>query len=279
MTSRDLTENVEQLQVRLSLEHVRGPDGGAARPPRPSRRRTRRAGADRAQPQRRRADHHAGQAVRDGGRRAARGVRAARGAARPLPAAGDQGPGRHGAGHARPAGRRRRASSPSWSERVAAHLGFAAVLTSVGQVYPRSLDYDVLTALVQLAAAPSSLATTIRLMAGNELVTEGFSAGPGRLLGHAAQDELPLRASGSTASRWCCAATRRWRPSWPARSGTRATCPARWSAGSRCPTRSSRSTACSRRSLTVLDEFGAYPAVIDARASTATCRSSRPPRC
>jgi len=49
--------------------------------------------------------------------------------------------------------------------RVAAHLGFEHVLTSVGQVYPRSLDYDVLTALVQLAAGPSSLATTIRLMA------------------------------------------------------------------------------------------------------------------
>jgi adenylosuccinate lyase len=61
--------------------------------------------------------------------------------------------------------------------RVAAHLGFDAVLTSVGQVYPRSLDHDVLTALVQLGAAPSSLATTIRLMAGHELVTEGFRPG------------------------------------------------------------------------------------------------------
>ncbi|HSY16416.1 MAG TPA: adenylosuccinate lyase [Jatrophihabitantaceae bacterium] len=60
---------------------------------------------------------------------------------------------------------------------VAAHLGFSRALTSVGQVYPRSLDYDVLTALVQLAAAPSSLAKTIRLMAGHELVTEGFKAG------------------------------------------------------------------------------------------------------
>jgi adenylosuccinate lyase len=60
---------------------------------------------------------------------------------------------------------------------VADHLGFARVLTSVGQVYPRSLDWDVLTALVQIAAAPSSLATTIRLMAGNELVTEGFRPG------------------------------------------------------------------------------------------------------
>ena len=62
-------------------------------------------------------------------------------------------------------------------ERVAQHLGFDTLLTSVGQVYPRSLDYDVVTALVQLSAAPSNLATTIRLMAGNELVTEGFRPG------------------------------------------------------------------------------------------------------
>ncbi|MFF5113528.1 adenylosuccinate lyase [Streptosporangium sp. NPDC000509] len=62
-------------------------------------------------------------------------------------------------------------------EEVAAHLGFAHRLTSVGQVYPRSLDYEVLSTLVQLAAAPSSLAKTIRLMAGHELVTEGFAEG------------------------------------------------------------------------------------------------------
>jgi len=60
---------------------------------------------------------------------------------------------------------------------VARHLGFDRVLTSVGQVYPRSLDFDVLSALVQLTAAPSNLATTIRLMAGNEIVTEGFKEG------------------------------------------------------------------------------------------------------
>jgi adenylosuccinate lyase len=61
--------------------------------------------------------------------------------------------------------------------RVAMHLGFTEVLDSVGQVYPRSLDHDVLSALVQVAAGPSSLATTIRLMAGLELVTEGFAEG------------------------------------------------------------------------------------------------------
>ncbi len=62
-------------------------------------------------------------------------------------------------------------------QRIADELGFAAVFTSTGQVYPRSLDYDVVTALAQVSAAPSNVATTIRLMAGHELVTEGFKEG------------------------------------------------------------------------------------------------------
>lgn len=61
--------------------------------------------------------------------------------------------------------------------RVASHLGFERGFTSTGQVYPRSLDFDTVTALAQAAAAPSSLATSIRLMAGAELVTEGFRPG------------------------------------------------------------------------------------------------------
>ena len=60
---------------------------------------------------------------------------------------------------------------------VAEELGFGAAMTSVGQVYPRSLDLEVVGALVQLAAGPSSLATTLRLMAGNDLATEGFRSG------------------------------------------------------------------------------------------------------
>ena len=62
-------------------------------------------------------------------------------------------------------------------QRIAAHLGFPRVLVSTGQIYPRSLDYDVVTALAQVAAAPSNVATSIRLMAGDELVTEGFRPG------------------------------------------------------------------------------------------------------
>jgi adenylosuccinate lyase len=60
---------------------------------------------------------------------------------------------------------------------IAEHLGFRRVLGAVGQVYPRSLDFEVVSALVQTAAAPSNLAKSIRLMAGHDLVTEGFQEG------------------------------------------------------------------------------------------------------
>jgi adenylosuccinate lyase len=60
---------------------------------------------------------------------------------------------------------------------VAEHLGFRHVLTNVGQVYPRSLDFMVACALRQLASGPSSLAKSLRLMAGHELVSEGFQSG------------------------------------------------------------------------------------------------------
>jgi adenylosuccinate lyase len=56
-------------------------------------------------------------------------------------------------------------------------LGFERSLDSTGQIYPRSIDYDVITTLVLLSAAASNLATSIRLMAGHDLVSEGFKAG------------------------------------------------------------------------------------------------------
>jgi adenylosuccinate lyase len=61
--------------------------------------------------------------------------------------------------------------------RVLKHLGFRASLSAVGQVYPRGLDFDVVTALHQLGAAAASCATTLRLMAGAGLLTEGFQEG------------------------------------------------------------------------------------------------------
>jgi adenylosuccinate lyase len=56
-------------------------------------------------------------------------------------------------------------------------FGFENTLTSVGQIYPRSIDFEVVSKLLQIASAPSSMATTIRLMAGSNLATEGFKAG------------------------------------------------------------------------------------------------------
>ncbi len=77
--------------------------------------------------------------------------------------------------------------------RVAAHLGFSRTLTSVGQVYPRSLDFDVVSALAQVVSGPSSLATTIRLMVGQELATEGFK--PGQVGSSAMPHKMNTRSS------------------------------------------------------------------------------------
>jgi len=60
---------------------------------------------------------------------------------------------------------------------IAEQFGFENTWTSVGQIYPRSVDFEVVSKLLQIAAAPSSMATTIRLMAGSGLVSEGFKAG------------------------------------------------------------------------------------------------------
>tara|TARA_R110002073_G_scaffold5624_11_gene34635 strand:+ start:318 stop:1745 length:1428 start_codon:yes stop_codon:yes gene_type:complete len=61
--------------------------------------------------------------------------------------------------------------------RIAKSLGFESCFDSVGQVYPRSLDFDVISALTQLSSAPANFARTLRLMAGAELATEGFKPG------------------------------------------------------------------------------------------------------
>jgi len=61
--------------------------------------------------------------------------------------------------------------------RVLKHLGISSSLIAVGQVYPRGLDFEVVSALHQLGAAAASFATTMRLMAGAGLLTEGFQEG------------------------------------------------------------------------------------------------------
>jgi adenylosuccinate lyase len=182
MTSRDLTENVEQLQVRASLLLVR--DRVVATLARLARL----AGEHQSLVMAGRSHNVAAQATTLGKRFAsvademlmalerlenALARYPLRGIKGPVGTAQDQldllsdasGPGD-------PAG-----SLAELEHRVAQHLGFDRVLTSVGQVYPRSLDFDVVSTLVQVVAGPSNLATTVRLMAGNELVTEGFKPG------------------------------------------------------------------------------------------------------
>jgi adenylosuccinate lyase len=176
MTSRDVTENVEQLQVRSSLELVR--DRAVAALARLARLVTEHSGLVMAG----RSHNVAAQATTLGKRfaSAAEELLVAverlddlieryplRGIKGPVGTAQDQLDLLDGDVE----------KLAILEAKVAEHLGFSRVLTSVGQVYPRSLDLDVVSALVQLAAGPSSLAHTIRLMAGQELATEGFRAG------------------------------------------------------------------------------------------------------
>jgi len=60
---------------------------------------------------------------------------------------------------------------------ISEEFGFENTWASVGQIYPRSVDFEVVSKLLQIASAPSSMATTIRLMAGSGLVSEGFKVG------------------------------------------------------------------------------------------------------
>ena len=176
MTSRDLTENVEQLQIRMSLELVR--DRAVA-----TLARLARLAAEHADLVMVGRSHNVAAQATTLGKRFASAAEELlvavervedlleryplRGLKGPMGTAQDQLDLFDGDGD----------KVAELERRVADHLGFGRVLTSVGQVYPRSLDFDVVSALVQLVAGPASLATTVRLMAGHELATEGFRAG------------------------------------------------------------------------------------------------------
>ncbi len=61
--------------------------------------------------------------------------------------------------------------------KIVGHLGLPCKLVNPGQVYPRSLDLRVVSNLNEIASGPSSFAKTLRLMAGHELASEGFAKG------------------------------------------------------------------------------------------------------
>ena len=176
MTSRDLTENVEQLQVRLALALVRDRMVTALA------RLAERAAEHATLVMAGRSHNVAAQATTLGKRFANAGeellvaYRRVEELLARYPLRGVKGPVGTQQDQLDLLG-----GDPEAVDRLEAavlrHLGFGAALTNVGQVYPRSLDFDVVAALVQACAGPSSLATTIRLMAGHELVTEGFAPG------------------------------------------------------------------------------------------------------
>lgn len=62
-------------------------------------------------------------------------------------------------------------------KKVASLLGFGQVMNSPGQVYPRSLDYQLISQLALLSSAAENFAKGMRLMSGLELAAEGFVEG------------------------------------------------------------------------------------------------------
>lgn len=62
-------------------------------------------------------------------------------------------------------------------EKIRKHLGINRVIGATGQVYPRTLDFECVSRLYQLGAGASSFAKTLRIMAGAELASEGFAKG------------------------------------------------------------------------------------------------------
>ncbi len=85
----------------------------------------------------------------------------------------------------------------SLESRVLKHLGIPASLGNVGQVYPRGLDFEVVSALHQVGAAAASFATTMRLMAGAGLLTEGFQEG------QVGSSSMPHKANARNCERIC----------------------------------------------------------------------------
>ena len=175
MTSRDLTENVEQLQIRRGLELVRGRIVATLA------RLTERAVEYSDVAMAGRSHNVAAQVTTLGKRFASAAEELLQAHARidelisRYPLRGIKGP----------MGTQQdlldllgdAATVGDLEARVASHLGFEASLDSVGQVYPRSLDLDVVSALLQVSSGPASFSTTLRLMAGQEVATEGFKAG------------------------------------------------------------------------------------------------------
>lgn len=145
---------------------------------------------------------------------------------------------------------------------IAEILGFSGVLNSVGQVYPRSMDFDVITALKQVTAGPTNYANTVRLMAGQELATEGFAPGqvgsnamPHKM--NAAKSERIAALSAILTGHVASAAelsSRQWNEGDVSCSAVRRAI---------IPDAFFATDGILQTTMKILDKFGAYPAMVD----------------
>ena len=76
-------------------------------------------------------------------------------------------------------------------------LNFEKTWNALGQIYPRSLDFEVLSQLYQLTSPLASFAYTLRLMAGHQLADEGFETG------QAGSSAMPHKVNCRAAERLC----------------------------------------------------------------------------
>ncbi|KOT66608.1 adenylosuccinate lyase [Streptomyces rimosus subsp. rimosus] len=131
LTSCDITDNITQVRVRRSLEHLYGRADRVA--DRLDRRKRTVAAAESLR-------RSAARLRTVAARYPLRGLKGPVGTAQDLLGlfGGDQ------------------AALARVERRVARHLGFTRVLDCVGQVYPRSLDYEVLTAMTGLTDLPTT---------------------------------------------------------------------------------------------------------------------------
>lgn len=146
---------------------------------------------------------------------------------------------------------------------VAGKLNFRSILNSPGQVYPRSLDYALLSHLAILSSACENFAKTMRLMAGYELITEGFKEG------QVGSSAMPHKMNTRSSERICSFAEllKTYASGGGRLSGDQ------WEEGDvSCsalrriiiPDAFYASDGLCETTLTVLNEMGAYPAMINA---------------
>jgi len=80
---------------------------------------------------------------------------------------------------------------------VIEHFGCNFIINSIGQIYPRSQDLESVNSLISISSGISSFAKTLRLMAGLDLATEGFQQG------QTGSSAMPHKMNTRTSERIC----------------------------------------------------------------------------